>query len=384
MKFGTKVLAALITLTSIVAFELIMHSAGIEGEWIWIIDLFGVLVGVASIIYILVAVIKPLSKFSQEVKEFSKGSIDFNHRLETDLGEFSGVAKSINRIVAGVSEAVETISNVADQVAAASNQLASSSHQISESSDRQANQAVEVATAMEEMTATVSEVARNATQVAEQAKVGTDLANQGAGIVRKTIESMETIANSVNASAATVEELGRRSAEVGQVISVISDIADLTNLLSLNAAIEAARAGEHGRGFAVVADEVRKLAEKTSQATNEVRDTIGATQKETGEAVEAMRSGTSDVQTGVDLASKAEHSLSDIVSSYVTVNDMVHQIATAAEEQSTTAEEIARHIDSIANLSREVTGGIGDTARASKELADLAESLRSQVARLGH
>src|SRR5690606_22509853 len=134
---------------------------------------------------------------------------------------------------------------------------------------------------------------KNATRVAEQARRGTQLANDGADVVRKTIESMETIAGSVRTSSATVEELGRRSAEIGQIIAVISDIADQTNLLSLNAAIEAARAGEHGRGFAVVADEVRKLAEKTSKATSEVRETISSTQNETVDAVRSMRAGSS-------------------------------------------------------------------------------------------
>jgi len=61
-----------------------------------------------------------------------------------------------------------------------------------------------------------------------------------------------------------------------EIVASIQGIASQTNLLALNAAIEAARAGDAGRGFAVVADEVRKLATRTSEATQQAVDMIGA------------------------------------------------------------------------------------------------------------
>ena len=345
--------------------------------------LFAAVAGIGAAVWLSGSVAGPLERFVRAAKEMSRGGLDMKRRLPEDGGEMGEIASALNGILDETSRSMRTVAELADRVAVASNQVASAASSITNAAQTQENQAIEVATAMDEMTVTVNEVARNATQVADQASIGTELANTGAEVVRKTIESMETIASSVRNSSATVEELGQRSAEIGQIIGVISDIADLTNLLSLNAAIEAARAGEHGRGFAVVADEVRKLAEKTSKATNEVRETISSTQSETVEAVESMRAGTSDVETGVDLAGKAEHSLSDIVSSYVTVNDMVQQIATAAEEQSTSAVEIARHIESIAGTSKSVSTGIQEIAKSAKELASSAERMHSEMNRLG-
>ncbi len=73
------------------------------------------------------------------------------------------------------------------------------------------------------------------------------VASEGGEVIKDTILGMQSIAEVVDASAASVSELGKRGEQIGQIINVINDIADQTNLLALNAAIEATRAGEHGR-----------------------------------------------------------------------------------------------------------------------------------------
>ncbi|HKK20007.1 MAG TPA: methyl-accepting chemotaxis protein, partial [candidate division Zixibacteria bacterium] len=198
--------------------------------------------------------------------------------------------------------------------------------------------------------------------------------------VGDTINGMQRIADVVRISADSIGKLAKSADQIGEIISVIDDIADQTNLLALNAAIEAARAGEQGRGFAVVADEVRKLAERTGKATGEITDMIKGIQGETTEAVQSMESGISEVDNGRQLADSAGGSLTEIVSMSQRVMDMVQQIATATEEQSSAAEQISRNIEHISSVTKETATGAEQSAAAAEELNRQAEGMKQMVA----
>ena len=205
------------------------------------------------------------------------------------------------------------------------------------------------------------------------------MAIKGGDIVSRTVDGMQSIAKSVEESANTIEELGRNSDQIGEIITVINDIADQTNLLALNAAIEAARAGEHGKGFAVVADEVRKLAERTTKATKEIRGKIELIQDKTAGAVEAMNSGRKDVDAGVGFATEAGVSLTNIVEIVKNVSNMINQIAAAEEQQSAAAGEISSNMESIANVTKEASGSVKDTSNAANELSKIASELQTMT-----
>jgi methyl-accepting chemotaxis protein len=163
---------------------------------------------------------------------------------------------------------------------------------------------------------------------------------------------MTKIADRVKSTAQTVESLGSRSNQIGEIIGTIEDIADQTNLLALNAAIEAARAGDQGRGFAVVADEVRALAVRTTVATKEISQMIKAIQSETMSAVTAMEAGVLEVGQGTGEATRSGEALSSILKQINEVTMQVSQIATAAEEQSSTVKEINENVQKVADITQ--------------------------------
>jgi methyl-accepting chemotaxis protein len=205
------------------------------------------------------------------------------------------------------------------------------------------------------------------------------VAASGAQVVDATVKGMARIAERVKGSAKIVEELGRRSNQIGEIIGTIEDIADQTNLLALNAAIEAARAGEQGRGFAVVADEVRALAERTTRATREIGEMIKSIQNETKSAVTAMEEGVAEVERGSEGAAQSGEALQHILQRIDLVTQQVNQIATAAEEQTATTTEVSRNIMHVTEIAHSTSKESHDITTEANRLTSLSSALMDAI-----
>lgn len=297
----------------------------------------------------------------------------------TATGKESGILLAMKNMLDSLTKIVAEVKTSAISVASGSEELSASSEQISRGIADQSGRTQQIATASDEMSQTVGDIARNASNIASSANDANSLAKDGQSIVNRSVEEVKSIAATVEGSSLLMESLGTRSIQIGEIVRVISDIADQTNLLALNAAIEAARAGDHGRGFSVVADEVRRLAERTAHATGEISGMILAVQAEIRDAVAAMNNATEKVARGVQYTSEAGTALARIVSSVEELQGMVQHIATAADEMSRTTEQVNGDIQSIAVGSQQMSSGTEEIARASTDLARLAEILKGTV-----
>lgn len=305
---------------------------------------------------------------------------DFTANYETATRDEFGQLMSASRVVSeNMHSIISQISNTSTQIASASSQLHATAERIATGSEEVASQASTVATAGEEMSATSSDIAHNCQMAAEGAQCASQTACEGAAVVQRTVSVMEQIAAKVQESAKTVESLGARSDQIGNIIGTIEDIADQTNLLALNAAIEAARAGEQGRGFAVVADEVRALAERTTRATKEIGEMIKAIQKETKGAVAAMEQGVQQVESGTEEAARSGEALQDILQQVNDVAMQINQVATAAEEQTATTSEISSNMQQITEVVHQTSQGAVESATAAAQLNKTAEELQHLV-----
>ncbi len=325
---------------------------------------------------------RPLNNLIDMVREVATGDGDLTKRLNLTRGDEIGkLGHWFDVFLGNLHGIICQVRDTTQVVASASTQIAASAEEMACGLRTQEQQTQQVAAAIEEMSQSVMEVAGKSADASTAAEESQHLAEQGGKIVSGTVTTMQGIESDVNESAATVNELGKRSQTIGEIIGVINDIADQTNLLALNAAIEAARAGEHGRGFAVVADEVRKLAERTQQATEEVSQSIRGIQTETASAVQRIESSTGRVSKGVELASEAGSALSTIVRSSQSLQSMVQGIAAAANQQSAASGEIARSVEGISAVTRQSSEGASQAAQAATDLAHQSERLQALVSR---
>ncbi len=323
---------------------------------------------------------RPLTQIELLVNDIAQGEGDLTRRLAYDgRDELGAICIGFNVFIEKLRGIIYQVAQSAVQVASASNQLRSSAEQIAAGAEEVASQTGSVATASEEMSSTSGSIAQSCLLAADTSNRASETARSGASVVQETIHGMERITSRVRDAAKTVEELGARSDQIGQIIGTIEDIADQTNLLALNAAIEAARAGEQGRGFAVVADEVRALAERTTRATREIGAMIKAIQSETQGAVAAMEEGVSEVGKGTESSAQSGEALQMILRQINDVTMQVNQIATAAEEQTATTSEITSNISRITDVVQSTARGATETAAASLQLSREAMHLQQLV-----
>ncbi len=307
---------------------------------------------------------------------------DLTVRINDDLkGNYIHYKNYVNNLGTSLENLVREISQSISTTASASTEISSSTEEMSAGAQEQSQQAIEVASAVEQMTKTIIETTKNSSEASAASKKYGNIAREGGKVVNETIKGMNMISEVVQNSAGTVQQLGKSSEHIGEIVQVIDDIADQTNLLALNAAIEAARAGEHGRGFAVVADEVRKLAERTTKATKEIASMIKQIQKDTEGAVISMQKGTKEVENGRELANRAGESLKEIIEGAQNVVDIISQVAAASEEQSTTSEQISRSIESISSVTQQNAAGVQQVAKATEDLSRLTENLQNLVSK---
>lgn len=305
---------------------------------------------------------------------------DLTHKVSiAGKDEFAWMCWEYSQGRKGFTGLVKEILGSAGQLAAAAEELSAITEQANTGVMRQQGEIEQVATAMNEMSATVTEVSKNAGSAATAAQDADNQAKQGCEVVDTTVQTINNLASEVERTSQVIENLKGDSISIGAVLDVIRDIAEQTNLLALNAAIEAARAGEQGRGFAVVADEVRTLASRTQQSTREINDMIERLQNGANQAVSVMEMGRAKAEESVEQAAKAGEALQAITGVVDSIKGMNMQIASAAEQQSATAEEINRNIVNISEVSQETAGGSQQTASASDELARLASDLQGQV-----
>ena len=347
---------------------------------ILLVTLIGLVMGLIFAVMITRGIINPLGLLIGQAGRIAEGDLsqDITHDRGDELGQ---LMDQMHIMTVNLRQLVGDLDQSANHIATSAEELSAVSEQSRSGVNQQRMELEQVSTAMNEMAATVQEVARHAETAFNSARSADHEALDGDKQVILTISQMGKLSDDIQQSLHTINQLQAESLNIGSILDVIKGVAEQTNLLALNAAIEAARAGEQGRGFAVVADEVRSLAQRTQQATTEIGGLIIGLQSKAQESVVMMEASSNMAAETVATANEAGESIHRIASSVSDIQQMNSQIATAAEQQSTVAEEINRSIFSIREVSDHSAAATEQTAASSSELARQGSELQRLIGR---
>ncbi len=361
--------------------ESLQHANQLTLITLWLTTALGALVGGAVSILLGRHIARTMDLVAARADAIAAGDLSGGELQLATRDQIGSLAGSMNRMQDSLRRIIGTVADTAGTLTGSAVSMRSASDQIHRRIDQQSQQTQQAATAMQEMSASIAEVSRHTQSAAETARSAAQTARDGGAIVKQMLGSMQEIATAVSETSETVGLLGDDSKRISQIVTVIDEIARKTNLLALNAAIEAARAGDQGRGFAVVAGEVRRLAESTAQATGEIASMIGEVQERTRSAIASMESGTGTVREGVVTTTQAGEALERIIGMAERVDRMITQIAIAASQQATAADQSSASLDSIHSLSHDNLIEMATTAAGIESLRGTAVTLEKQVDR---
>ncbi|MFA0389990.1 methyl-accepting chemotaxis protein [Vibrio splendidus] len=333
-------------------------------------------------VVLLLAAARVMLRQTQYLNDAIKIMADKNLSVPIEMDckdEYGDVARELEKTRVQLNDMIKTQVASSDELFALTEVMTISMSETKDSAQEEFDEIDQLATAMSEMTSTVQTVAEHAQSASSLTEQASGQALTGQKFVQGSVSKMSELSLDIAASAAAVNQVEERVDSIGSVVGTIQGISEQTNLLALNAAIEAARAGEAGRGFAVVADEVRNLAQRTQQATVEIQDMISHLQSSANSAVELMEKSVVEAAEGVDLVTNAGSELDGIVSQVNQINDMNFQIATAAGQQSSVAEEMSVNLTNVRELVEASVVVVGELLETSQLMETNAQELDGKI-----
>lgn len=342
--------------------------------------LLSIAAAVLAAIFILFPIVNHVRDAARIATEVAHGNLS-GAIVVKGRDELSLLLSALDSMQTNLRSAVQTIRQSAQALGEQAETLSHGSQEIHGQATTQSGAMSSASAAIEELTVSISVLSGNANEAHKSTQQAGQDARAGVDVILGTTQQMHNVAATVTKASGTLQELGTKSQQINQIVEVIREIADQTNLLALNAAIEAARAGEQGRGFAVVADEVRKLAERTGQSTQQIAKVIEEVLSDTGTAIREMEDGVAKVQEGSRLAEAAGKSIQQIMVSTDQVGNMVTDISSAIREQTMAAQDIAKNVEHVAQMTDEAIAVADANANSAAALQNLSKDLNAAVAR---
>ncbi|MEJ6951818.1 methyl-accepting chemotaxis protein [Natronospora cellulosivora (SeqCode)] len=388
----------------------ILEGINIMQRMTFIIGLIAIVLAIVFTYLVSRIISKPIIKLSEISEKIAAGDLSVNSEELDDYiskDEIGLLASSSKKMHNNLKSMITQLMVTAENVSATSEELHASGEQVGEVAEQVSSSIENVAAGAEEQSAQVEEsvnvindlikrisnVEKSSVEMNKFADSVIERIDRSGDIVDDSINKVKVVKKDTSEVAGFINQLGKASEEIGNIVEIINNIASQTNLLALNAAIEAARAGEAGSGFSVVAEEIRVLAEDSAKATDKIADLINQIQSN-------VRIVNGKMITNIDDVDQSVSNIENMGMEFIQVRAVTYKLKKIIDNVSNNAQEMAENsnmvesaISSIASVSEDFAGNAQEVAASSEEqvaateeivsssghLADLAQKLNETV-----
>ncbi len=291
------------------------------------------------------------------------------------INQIFQMIKEIATIASSLASSSQQLAASSEEMSASSQEISSTIQQISRGTVTQSERLLQVTKEVEKLSNSIKLIESQGRMTMVSSQKAVDASRSGAEKTFEAVSKMAEIYQSASLTNEKVQELQKKSKEIGEVVSLISNLSQQTDFLALNAAIEAARAGEAGKGFSVVADEIRSLAVEAGNSALKVASLVGEVEAEISKTVEVIESTRNTIDASKTTVDQTEQSLKIINSTVAVAGTMVKQIAEATREQSKSATEVVKLASDISNVATETAASTEEVAASVEELTASMEEL---------
>ncbi|WP_413285764.1 methyl-accepting chemotaxis protein [Vibrio sp. MA40-2] len=343
------------------------------------LTIISIILAVVITITVVRSIKKPLSDIMLAIDKLANG--DLTHKITQNYqSELGLIAENVNSLGDRLSGLISQIQSSAKTVSGVADESHAMSQKTNQRVSEQSKQTDSIAAAVTEMEQAINEVASHAAQSSNEVDQVTLQAHSNMDNMQKNLRFVGRLQDSLDEATQVIGQLSSQSQQIGAILTVIQSISEQTNLLALNAAIEAARAGEHGRGFAVVADEVRSLATRTQQSANEIGVMIDSLQEKANQAVGIVENNLVHAEQSVKQTNETNESLESMLARLTHINEMSRSIATASEQQTAVAQDVAKNIVQISDMTLSIADDAKEAAHNSESLNQLSSAQSKLIA----